>query len=192
MNAENVSAASARRGPWLWLAMAATLALVALSVGRLITLARWEHTLIFARDLLPSAIGAEAMTLAAYCLILVLLAVGGLSRAESRGGRKWGLALAIAWGAIAVATWLWPHAENMWYELSWRLHLSKVLRQVFVVSGPELRLRRWRAALALASAKSFADLPRDPLDRGVLQAAAFFAVFYFLVLKVVASFLIVR
>jgi hypothetical protein len=188
MTAEKVSTASPRRDTWHWVAMAAALALVALSAGRLITLAGWERTLVFARDLLPSAIGAEAMTLAAYCLILAFIAAGGW--------RRWGLALGIAWGAITVGTWLWPHAENFWFEMTWRLHMSKVLRQVFVVGGPELRLARWRAALGLvlaaASGKSFADLPREPLDRGVLQAAAFFAVFYFLVVKVVASFLIIR
>ncbi|HEV2386385.1 MAG TPA: hypothetical protein VGS20_03925 [Candidatus Acidoferrales bacterium] len=190
MSAATVSANPRQQRRWLpvAVAVAAAAALAALSIDRLVTLAGWERALVFARDLLPPAIGAEVMTLAAYAALLVLLVWGR--------GRRWGLALAIAWGAITAGAWLWPHATNLWYELAWRLRLSSVLRHVVVVAGPELRLTRWRAALGLAlavsSAKAFADLPRRRLDRGVLEAGAFFAVFYFLAIRIVASFLVVR
>jgi hypothetical protein len=170
---------------WVWGARAVTLALAALSVRRLIILVGWERTLVFARDFLPAVIGMEAMTLAAYVVILALLATGR--------ARRWGLALAIAWGAITAGAWVWPYALNLWYAAIWHLHLAKSLRHVVAVAT---RLGQWRAglglALALCSAKAYADLPRDRFDRGVLMASAFYAAFYLLAIGVVGRLLVVH
>jgi hypothetical protein len=170
-----------RRNPWLWLAAAAAAALAVVEIRRLVVLVGWERTLPFARDFLPGAIATSAMGLAACLLILLLF----FTRR-----RKWGLGLAIGWGAITLGAPLWPHAKNLWYQLAWRLHLTDSLRHVIVVGGPGARQLYWMAGLgallALSAALAFAKSPRDRIDRGILLASLFYAAFYFLATGVVA------
>lgn len=176
----------ARPSLWRWVAVAAAAALCAIEGQRLATLVKWDRTLSFARDLLPSAIAAAAMTLAAYLLILVLLLV--------RGGRKWVMALGIGWGAIVAGSslWLWlgAHARNAWYTIAFRLHVTNALRHYVSISGPAMRETEWTAGfsavLALAAAKAFAASPREQLDRGILLASVFGAAFYSLATAVLA------
>ncbi len=171
---------------WRWVAVAAAVALGAIEGQRLVTFVGWERTLPYARDLLPGAIAAAAMTLAAYLLILALLLL--------RRGRKWGLALGIGWGAIVAgsALWLWlgPHAKNLWYALAFHWHMTNTLRHYESIPGPTVREARWVAALgillALGAAKAFADSARDRLDRGILLASLFYAAFYNLAMAIVA------
>ncbi len=172
--------------PWRWIAVAAAAALVAIEGRRLATLIRWQRTLTFAHDLLPGAIAAAIMTVAAYLLILVLLLV--------RRGRKWALALGIGWGAIMAGSslWLWlgAYAKNLWYETGFRLHMTNTLRHYMSIPGPTMREAQWVVALgillALSAAKAFADLPRERLDRGILLASVFCAAFYSLATVIVA------
>jgi hypothetical protein len=170
-----------RRDPWRWVAAAAAAALAAVEIRRLVVLVGWERTLPFARDFLPAAIATSAMGLAACLLILLLL----FTRR-----RKWGLCLAIGWGAITLGAPLWPHAKNLWYQLAWRLHLTDSLRHVIVLGGhgswQAYAIAGLGALLALSAAIAFAKSPRDRIDRGILLASLFYAAFYFLATGVVA------
>ena len=186
MNLET-SSEPARPAIWRWLAVGAAAALCAIEGRRLETLVKWEHTLSFARDLLPGAIAAAAMTFAAYVLVLVLLL--------ARGGRKWVLALGIGWGAIMAGSslWLWlgAHARNAWYAIAFRLHMTNTLRQYMSIPGPAMREAQWVAGfgtlLALAAARAFAASPREQqVDRGILLASVFAAAFYSLAIAIVA------
>ncbi len=175
-----------RATPWRWVAVAAATALAAMETRRLQTLVGWERTLPFARDLLPGAIAAAAMTLAAYLLVLVLLL--------TRRWRKWGLALGIGWGAIMAGTslwhWLGPEAKNLWYAIAFHFHWTKTLTRYREAHGPGVRTVQWVAGLsimlALSSAKAFADAVRERLDMGILLASMFYAAFYYLALGIVA------
>lgn len=185
MSEKNVSETS-RPTPWLWAAVGVATALAAIETRRLVTLIGWEHTLPFARDFLPGAIAAAAMTLAAYLLILSLLL--------TRRGRKWGMALAIAWGAIVAgsALWFWlgPQVKNLWYAIAFHFHLTKTLTRYGVVAGPGVHQAQWDAglaiALALTSAKAFASSLRERLDLGILLASVFFGAFYYLAVGIVS------
>jgi hypothetical protein len=134
---------------------------------------RRGRTLPFAGDLLPGAIAAASMTLAAYLMILVLLLV--------RRGRKWGLALGIGWGAIVAgsALWLWlgPHAKTLRYAIALHLHMTNTLRHGVSIPGPTVREARWSAGLgvllALGAAKAFADSAREWLDPASCSRACF-------------------
>lgn len=173
---------------WRWVAVAAAAALAVVEARRLHTLFVWERTLPFARDFLPSAIAAAAMTLAAFLLVL------GLTL--TRRWRKWGLALGIGWGAIIAGTslwhWLGPQARNLWYEIAFHFHLTKTLTRYRAVEGPGVRMAQWVAGLsivlALSSAKAFADSLRERLDVGILMASMFYAAFYYIALGIVARF----
>ncbi|MGA9885246.1 MAG: hypothetical protein WBQ34_16145 [Candidatus Acidiferrales bacterium] len=177
----------ARITPWRWIAVAAAAALGSIEIRRLATLIRWQRTLSFAHNLLPGAIAAAIMTAAAYLLILVLLLV--------RRGRKWGLALGIGWGAIVAGSslWLWlgARAKNLWYETAFRLHVTNTLRHYISMTGPAMReaqlVAGLGALLALSAAKTFADSPRERLDRGILLASFFCAAFYGLATVIVAG-----
>ncbi len=176
----------AKRPFWLWVGMAAAGVLAVMEAQRMLILIRWESTLPFARDFLPGAIATSAMTLAAYLLILALLL--------TRRGRKWGMALAIAWGVIVAGTTLWawggPHAKNLWYELAFHFHYTKTLMRFRTFNGPGMRRVFWVSGLAAllgaSSAKAFADSPRERLDLGILLASMFYAAFYFLAVGIVA------
>lgn len=176
----------AKRPFWLWVAAATAIALAVYETQRLLTLIRWERTLPFARDILPAAIATSAMTLAAYLLILCLLL--------TRRFRKWGLALAIAWGTIVAGTtiWIWagPHVKNLWYEMAFHFHWTKSVMRFRTISGPGIRRVFWVTGLAAllggTSGKAFADSPRDRLDLGILLASIFYAAFYFLAVGIVA------
>ena len=184
MTGETVSTA-AKRPFWLWVAAVAAAALAVFEVQRLLILIRWERTLPFARDFLPGAIATSAMTLGAYLLILGLL--------FTRRFRKWGLALAIAWGTIVAGTTLWvwagPHVKNLWYELAFRFHYTKTLMRFRTFNRGSRRVF-WISGLAIllggSSAKAFADTPREQLDLGILLASMFYAAFYFLAVGIVA------
>ena len=177
---------SAKRPYWLWMAIAAAAVLAVMEAQRTLILIHWEKTLPFARDFLPGAIASSAMTLAAYLLVLGLML--------TRRGRKWGLALAIAWGVIVAGTTLWvwagPHARNLWYALAFHFHFTKVLIRFRTVGGSGMRRAFWvsglAAVLAGSSAKAFADSPRERLDLGILLASMFYAAFYFLAVGIVA------
>lgn len=171
---------------WLWVAAGSAAVLAVLETQRLLTLIRWEHTLPFARDFLPGAIATSAMALGAYVLLTVLMV--------TRRFRKWGLALAIAWGVIVAGTTLWvwagPHVKNFAYALTFHFHLTKALMQFQTVGGPEMHRAYWvtglGALLGAGSAKAFADAPRDRLDLGILLASMFYAAFYFLAIGIMA------
>lgn len=169
------SAKPVRRNPWLWIAAVVAAILAAMEVRRLVLLIHWERTLPFARDLLPGAIAVAAATLAAYILIVLLIAWAR--------GRKWGLALAIGWGAIETGVPLWTPVKNLWYQVVWRLHLTPALRHIFL-GGAAARhtygLACLTALLVVCAALAFARLPRERLDRGILFASFFYAAFYFL------------
>jgi len=175
----------AKRLLWLRVATGAAAVLAVSEAQRLLTLIGWERTLPFARDFLPGAIATSALTLAAYLLILGLL----LTRA-----RKWGLSLGIAWGGIVAAATLWvwagPQVKTLWYELAFRLHLTKTVMRFLAIEGPAMRRVFWvagfAALLAASSGKAFAELPRERLDRGILLACVFYAGFYFLAIRIVA------
>jgi len=185
MTGEAVSTA-AKRPFWLWVAAAVAVALAVVEAQRLLTLIRWEHTLPFARDFLPGAIAVSAMTMGAYVLILGLLLTCRF--------RKWGLALAIAWGTIVAGTTLWvwagPHMKNLWYEIAFHFHWTKTVIRFRTVGGPGMHRVFWVTGLAAllggTSAKAFAETPRDPLDLGILLASMFYAAFYFLAAGIVA------
>jgi hypothetical protein len=185
MNGEKVSHA-AKRPFWLWAAAATAVVLAVMEAQRLLTFIRWERTLPFARDFLPGAIAASAMTMAGYLLILGLLL--------TRRFRKWGLALAIAWGTIVAGTTLWvwagPHMKNLWYEMAFHFHWTKSVMRFRTIGGPGVRRVFWVTGLAAllggTSAKAFAETPRDPLDLGILLASMFYAAFYFLAVGIVA------
>ena len=185
MNGETVSR-GAKRPFWLWAAAATAVVLAVLETQRLLTFIRWERTLPFARDVLPAAIATSSMTLAAYLLILGLLV--------TRRFRKWGLALAIAWGVIVAGTtfWVWagPHMKNLWYEIAFHYHWTKSVMRFRTVGGAGMRKVFWISGLAAVlggtSAKAFADTTRDPLDLGILLASMFYAAFYFLAVGIVA------
>lgn len=163
---------------WGWIAVPAAGALAAIEVQRLVMLVRYERALVFARDLIPGAIATAAMALLAYLLILILIFV--------RRARKWGLALAIGWGAIVMGSSLWvlmgPGVKNLWQELLLRLHLTHALIQYMALGRSRLRMAALEAGLggllAAASAKGFAESPRDRLDRGMIMASLFYAAFY--------------
>jgi hypothetical protein len=177
---------SARRPFWLWVAAGTAGVLAVLETQRLLTLIRWERTLPFARDFLPGAIATSAMALGAYLLILALLV--------TRRFRKWGMALAIAWGVIVAGTTLWvwagPHVKNFAYALAFHFHFTKTLMRFRTLGGAGM----WRAysvtglgaLLGASSAKAFADAPRERLDLGILLASMFYAAFYFLAVGIVA------
>jgi hypothetical protein len=176
----------AKRPFWLWVAVAAGATLAVMEAQRLLTLIRWERTLPFARDFLPGAISTSAMALGAYLLVIGLML--------TRRGRKWGMALAIAWGTIVAGTTLWvwagPHVKNLAYELAFHFHWTKAVMQFRTVRGAGMLRVFWISGLAAllgaSSAKAFADSPRERLDLGILLASMFYAAFYFLALGIVA------
>jgi hypothetical protein len=176
----------AKRPFWLWVAAGAAAVLAVMEAQRTLILIHWESTLPFARDFLPGAIATSAMTLGAYLLILALLL--------TRRFRKWGMALAIAWGVIVAGTTLWtwagPHMKNLWYELAFHFHYTKTVMRFRTVGGPGMRRVFWVSGLAAllgaSSAKAFADSPRDRLDLGILLASMFYTAFYFLAVGIVA------
>lgn len=171
---------------WAWVAVLAAGALAVLEALQLVQLIHWERTLVFARDLLPSAIASASMTLAAYLLIIVLLFVPRV--------RKWACALGTGWGAIILGASLWvivgPHVKNVWQELLLRTHLTNVLVRSELVGRSERMRMIWisslSAALALGSAKGFADRPRHRLDRGIIVVSIFYAALYYLAMAIVA------
>jgi hypothetical protein len=185
MTGETVSTAG-KRPFWLWVAVAAAAALAVMEAQRTLIFVHWESTLPFARDFLPGAIATSAMSLAAYLLVLGLML--------TRRGRKWGMALAIAWGVIVAGTtmWVWagPHVKNLWYELAFHFHWTKAVMRFRTVGGPGMRRVFWVSGLAAllgaSSAKAFADSPRERLDLGILLASMFYAAFYFLAVGIVA------
>jgi hypothetical protein len=176
----------AKRPFWLWVAVAAGATLAVMEAQRLLTLIRWERTLPFARDFLPGAISTSAMALGAYLLVIGLML--------TRRGRKWGMALAIAWGTIVAGTTLWvwagPHVKNLLYELAFHFHWTKAVMEFRTIGGAGMRRVFWISGLAAllgaSSAKAFADSPRERLDLGILLASMFYAAFYFLALGIVA------
>jgi hypothetical protein len=173
-------------------AIGAAIALAAIEARRLVTLIGWERSYPYARDFLPAAIATAVMTLAAYLLILELIL--------TRRNRKWGLALGIAWGAIAAGTslWIWlgPYAKNLWHLLAYRLGLSKTLVHYGIVGWSSIHAAIWLVVLAsvlvLSAAKAFIDSPRERLDRGIVLASLFYAAFYFLAIGIVARFVTPR
>ena len=185
MTEESVSTVPPR-GRWRWVAIGTAIALAAIEARRLVTLIGWERAYPYARDFLPAAIATAVMTLAAYLLILELIL--------TRRNRKWGLALGIAWGAIASGTslWIWlgPYAKNLWHSLAYRLGLSKTLVHYGIVGWSSIHAAIWLGVLALvlvlSAAKAFLDSPRERLDRGIVLASLFYAAFYFLAIGIVA------
>ncbi|MDE3136839.1 MAG: hypothetical protein KGL59_09705 [Acidobacteriota bacterium] len=185
MTGESVST-KAQRPFWRWVAMASGAVLAVMEAQRLLTMIRWERTLPFARDFLPGAIATSAMALAAYLLVIGLML--------TRRGRKWGMALAIAWGTIVAGTtiWVWagPHVKNLACELAFHFHWTKTVMRFRTVRGAGMLRVFWISGLAAllgaSSAKAFADSPRERLDLGILLASMFYAAFYFLALGIVA------
>jgi hypothetical protein len=171
---------------WGWIAILAAAALAILETQRLVTLIGWERTLPFARDLLPAAMAAAAMTLFASLVIIVLALVPRT--------RKWGLGLGIGWGAIVFGSSLWvvigPYVKNLWQELLFRVHLTNSLLLYEVFGGPDRRMAAWISTLggllAIGSLKGFLDSPRDRLDSGIVAFAIFYAALYDLAAAVVA------
>ena len=171
---------------WGWIAVPAAGALAGIEGQRLVMLVRYERTLVFARDLIPAAIATAAMALLAYLLILAFIFV--------RRTRKWALALAIGWGLIVMGSSLWvvmgPSVKNLWQELLLRMHMTSALIQYMALGRSRLRMAALEAGLggllAAASAKGFAESPRDRLDRGIIMASVFYAAFYDLAVAIVA------
>jgi hypothetical protein len=180
------SESTARQGlsGWLWTARALVALWAAVEGLQLVTLVRWERTLVYARDFLPAAIAMQSLHLVA-CLAILLL----LFRSEPR----WALALGLAWGAMAVGFWVWPHLLNLLHWLAWKVGLTPALVHETRL-GTALSLVRLRAVLggllAAVAVRTLALLPRTPLDAGILAASVFYAALYLVATGIIGRLLL--
>ncbi|GEM_PF-2015231 len=169
---------------WLWTARALVAVWATVEGLQLVTLLRWERTLVYARDFLPAAIAMQSLHLGA-CLAILLL----LFRPEPR----WALALGLAWGAMAVGFWLWPHLLNLLHWLAWKVGLTPALVHETRL-GATLSLVRLRAVLggllAAVAVRTLALLPRTELDAGILAASVFYAAFYLIATGIIGRLLL--
>lgn len=172
---------------WLWAARVVLIFWSAVEFRQLLQLIGWERTLPYARDFLPAAIAMQTLQLAALVGILLLLVVGRQKR--------WGLALGLAWGAMAAGAWLWPHFSNGLHWLVWRLGGSPVLIHR-TLSGATLSRIRFRALsgvlLALCCGRAFVLQPRGRLDPAILAVSVFYVSLYTVGIGIVGRLLIKR
>ncbi len=169
-------AARPSRG-WLWAVRGAALAAIALVLARAGWLLGYRQ-MASLRPWVPPAILLDALALLPYLAVLLLLA-----RAENR---KRGLALAIAWGALAGIAALAPYRAVL---CDWVRNLlpgqHAIVHHYF--AGPRFLLDRLDAlaafALAAIAARAWAASERAKEDRRTFLWGILFAAFYFGVVR---------
>jgi hypothetical protein len=181
--AADPAAAGMPRG-WLWAVRLAALAAIALVVARAVWLLGYRQIASLRPWVLPAVL-LDALALLPYLAVLLLLA-----RAENR---KRGLALAMAWGALACAAALapyWPALRDILRNLLPGRHA--IVHHYF--AGTRFLLDRLDAlaglALVVLAARTWAARARARDDFRMVLWGISFAVLYFALLRLLVRMLI--